>query len=100
MGYETRINSLAEEALDDAFNAAYNEEKDRLLNTEEGLRDLQAGIRLYYGPHHECQARLRTVQDVQRFGPIVASKMALAKAHERMKEIAAHNEDMMSDWRD
>ncbi len=108
MSYETRINSLAEEAAADVFNAAYDQEKDRLLDTDEGSRELQAAIRQHYG--NECVERLRAARDagnddamdavmtLRQFARIVVNKMAVAKAHERMKEIAEHNEDMMSDW--
>ncbi len=105
MSYKTRINSLAEEAAADVFDAAYYQEKDRLLDTDEGSRELQAAIRQHYG--NECVERLRAARDagnmdavmtLRQLARIVVNKMALAKAHERMQEIAEHNEDMMSDW--
>lgn len=110
MSYEKRINSLSQEALDDAFNEAYHQERQRLIDTEQGLQELCAGILLYYGVDHIN--KLRAIRDgegdesvdalinLRRLSRTVANKMALNKAHEKIREISEHNEETALNWRD
>lgn len=63
MSYETRINCLAEELREEAFNELYDAARDRLLNTYDGYQDLVAATNLRYPEARE----LRAIRD--RGGP-------------------------------
>ncbi len=107
MSYETRINSLAEESQEEAWDAYYEQERDRLLDTQDGYKELMRRL-----PHHHEPGLInhyRIERDngstdaaikLRRWTKALARKLAIEFADDRMDEIAEHNEDMASDWRD
>ncbi len=107
MSYETRINGLAEESWEDAWDMHYEQERDRLLDTAKGYAELMRCLPDHYPLGFI--ARLRKQRDggnmdallrLRRFTNELARGLAIAYADEKMAKVAEHNEDMISDWRD
>ncbi len=106
MSYETRVNSLVDEAREAAWDGYYEQERDRLLDTPQGYEELMRCLPDHYPLGFI--ARLREQRDrgnmdallrLRRFTKELARSLAITHADEQMAKVAERNEDMMADWR-